>query len=77
MGILIFIDCLHWNINGERSLSFYGVSVYLKVLSERCVRFSGSGFVQLDEVLSFASPKESTQRKGDPPHWPSASLVSM
>jgi len=28
--------------------------------------FEGSGFAQLDEVLSFASPKESTQRKGDP-----------
>jgi len=32
-------------------------------------------FAQLGEVLSFASPKASTQRKGDPNHWPSASLV--
>jgi len=31
-----------------------------------------SGFGQLAEVLSFASPNESTQRKGDPPHWPTS-----
>jgi len=29
------------------------------------VCFHSSGFGQLAEVLSFASPKESTQRKGD------------
>jgi len=54
-----------FNFSGIRILSRIRFGL-LVVLSYLLVVAVGSGFAQLGEVLSFAWPRESTQRKGHP-----------